>query len=163
MMHTAVNLSHHVERYCMTYFYVFLAFVAGVFLPVQVGVNNSLRTGIGSPILAAFISFAVGTICLLTYAMVMRSPWPSMQVISRLPPWAWWGGALGAYYVATSIFVAPRLGAANLISITVAAQLFMSLALDHYGMIGFAQHGINGWRLFGALLLIAGCVLIVRN
>jgi transporter family-2 protein len=83
--------------------------------------------------------------------------------LARLPAWAWLGGALGAYYVATSIFVAPRLGAANLISITVAAQLFMSLALDHYGLVGFAQHSINVWRILGALLLVAGSLLILRN
>lgn len=147
----------------MTYFYILLAFVAGVVLPLQVGANNSLRLGIGSPIVAALISFAVGSVCLLGYALAMRTPWPTVASMSRLPAWAWIGGALGAYYVATSIFVAPKLGAANLISITVAAQLFMSLILDHYGAIGFAQHSINVWRVLGAVLLIAGSVLIVRN
>lgn len=147
----------------MTYFYFLLAFVAGVMLPVQVGVNNSLRLGIGSPIIAALISFAVGSVCLLGYALAMRTPWPTVALMARLPAWAWIGGALGAYYVATSIFVAPKLGAANLISITVAAQLFMSLILDHYGAIGFAQHSINVWRILGAVLLIAGSILIVRN
>lgn len=147
----------------MTYFYILLAFVAGVVLPVQVGVNNTLRAGIGSPIIAALISFAVGSICLLGYALAVRTPWPTLALMGRLPAWAWVGGALGAYYVATSIFVAPKLGAANLISITVAAQLFMSLLLDHYGAIGFAQHSINVWRVLGTVLLIAGSVLIVRN
>jgi transporter family-2 protein len=147
----------------MTYLYALFAFVAGAVLPIQVGLNNSLRNGIGSPVLAALVSFVVGSICLLVFAIFTRTPWPSMEAVARLPAWAWVGGALGAYYVATAIFVAPRLGAANLISITVAAQLFMSLALDHYGLIGFAQHSINVWRILGALLLIAGSLLILRN
>jgi transporter family-2 protein len=147
----------------MTYLYALFAFVAGAVLPIQVGVNNSLRNGIGGPVLAALISFVVGSICLLVFAIFTRTLWPSMESLARLPAWAWLGGALGAYYVATAIFVAPRLGAANLISITVAAQLFMSLALDHYGLVGFAQHSINVWRILGALLLITGALLILRN
>jgi transporter family-2 protein len=147
----------------MFYFYILLALAAGAALPIQVGVNNSLRAGIDSPILAAFISFAIGSVCLLAYALATRSPWPPMQTMARLPAWVWLGGALGAYYVATTIFVAPRLGAANLVSLAVAAQLFTSLILDHYGAIGFAQHSINVWRILGALLLIAGSVLILKN
>lgn len=147
----------------MTYWYILLAFIGGTFLPVQVGVNNTLRSGVGNSVLASFISFAVGTLCLLVYLLAMRAPWPALQALTRLPAWAWLGGALGAYYVTTSIFIAPKLGAANLIAITVAAQLFMSLLLDHYGAIGFTQHGINGWRIAGALLLVAGSVLILKN
>lgn len=147
----------------MTYVYILLAAVAGVVLPFQVGINNSLRVAIGSPVVAAFISFGVGTVCLFLYALAIRAPWPSLAVLARMPAWFWLGGTLGAYYVAMSIVVAPRLGAANLISIVVAGQLLTSLAMDHYGVIGFAQHSINVWRLLGALLLIAGSVLIVRN
>jgi transporter family-2 protein len=147
----------------MTYIYAFLALLAGAALPTQIGINNTLRTGIGSPIFAAVISFIVGSLSLLAVALATRSPWPSMQAISRLPAWVWLGGVFGAYYVATAIFTAPRLGAANLITLTIAGQLFMSLALDHFGLIGYAQHSINVWRTVGALLLVAGAALILRN
>ncbi|WP_019143097.1 DMT family transporter [Noviherbaspirillum massiliense] len=142
---------------------VLAAIAAGAALSIQVGVNNSLRSIIGSPILAAFVSFSVGSLCLLAYALLTRAPWPSLQTVSKVPVWAWLGGALGAYYIATSIFVAPKLGAASLISILVTAQLCTSLILDHFGAVGFAQHSINAWRIFGALLLVGGVVLIVRN
>jgi len=147
----------------MTYLYVLLALAAGTFLPMQVGVNNTLRAGVGSPIVAAFISFAVGSVCLLGYALAVRTPWPSAAALAGLPSWSWLGGAMGAFYVAGTIMLAPKLGAANLIGITVASQLITSLVLDHYGAIGFAQHGINLWRVAGALLLIAGALLILKN
>lgn len=146
----------------MQTWYVLLAVLAGVVLPVQVGVNSTLRHGIGSPIAASLISFVVGTVCLLAYAFASRATWPTAQMLTRLPVWAWFGGALGAYYVTTAILVAPKLGAANLVCLIVAAQLFTSLLLDHYGLIGFAQHGINAARVAGALLLIAGTVMIVK-
>lgn len=146
----------------MSTWYVLLAVAAGVLLPIQVGVNSTLRQGIGSPIVAALISFAVGTACLLAYALATRVAWPTTQMLAKLPVWAWLGGALGAYFVATTILVAPKLGAANLVCLTIAAQLVASLLLDHYGLIGFAQHGINAARVAGALLLIAGTVMIVK-
>lgn len=146
----------------MNTWYILLAIVAGAVLPLQVGVNSTLRQGIGSPVVAALISFGVGTVCLLAYALAARSPWPTAQMLGKLPVWAWLGGALGAYFVATTILVAPKLGAANLVCLTVAAQLLASLLLDHYGLIGFAQHDINPARMAGALLLIAGTVMIVK-
>lgn len=147
----------------MTYLYILLALLAGAVVTIQVGVNNSLRAGIGSPLIAALISFVVGSACLLTYTLAVRAPWPSAATLAGLPSWSWLGGALGAFYVATSILVAPKLGAANLIGITVAAQLLTSLVLDHYGAIGFAQYDINLWRIAGALLMVAGAVLILKN
>lgn len=147
----------------MNYWYALLAFAAGAVLPVQVGVNNTLRGGIGSPVLAALASFVVGSAGLLIYALASRAPWPTLQAMSRLPAWAWLGGMLGAYYIATAIIVSPRLGAANLIGIVVAAQLFSALLLDHYGALGFAQHSINLWRVGGALLLVIGSLMILKN
>ena len=147
----------------MTSFYLALATITGLLLPVQLGVNNSLRGAIGSAAVAALISFVVGSLCLLAYALMMRNPWPTLQEASRLPAWLWLGGVLGAFYVTSTIFVAQSLGAATVNSITGAAQLWMSLLLDHYGLMGFTQHSINLRRLLGAVLGVAGTVLIVRN
>lgn len=147
----------------MTYLYALLALIAGACLPLQVGVNNILRSGVGAPVLAALASFAVGSAALLVYALAMRTPWPSATAIAALPTWSWAGGLFGAFYVAVSIVAAPKLGAANLVGITVAAQLVTSLLLDHYGVIGFAQHSINLWRIIGALLLAVGAILVLKN
>jgi transporter family-2 protein len=147
----------------MTSVYLLLTVVAGAILSFQVGINNSLRNFLGSPIIAAFVSFFVGTIFLLCFAFISRSPWPNMSALAKTPVWSWIGGILGAYYIATAIFVSPKLGAASFISIIVGMQLITSLALDHFGMIGFAQHSINIWRILGAILLMAGVVLIVKN
>lgn len=147
----------------MVYSYIFLAIAAGVALSVQIGINHSLRISLNSPVFAAFFSFAIGTAGLLAYAVATRAPWPSLQILLKVPAWAWLGGFLGAHYVITAILVAPKLGAANLISLIVTAQLCTSLVLDHFGLIGFSQHGINIWRVAGVLLLIAGVTMIVRN
>ena len=44
------------------YFFIILAIVAGMAMPTQAAINNKLALSVNSPILAAFISFAVGTV-----------------------------------------------------------------------------------------------------
>jgi transporter family-2 protein len=139
-----------------------LAFVGGLLLTVQVGANSTLRDAVGSPAMAALSSFVVGLVGLLAFLVVTRTSLPSRADLAAAPAWAWTGGLLGAYYVATSVIVGPRLGAAALLALSVLGQLLASLVVDHYGWIGFAQHPISVTRLIGAVLLFSGVVLIVR-
>lgn len=134
----------------------------GIGLVVQVGMNGTLRALLGSPIVAALISFVVGSIALAGFVAVTRAPLPVRAQLAAVPAWAWLGGILGAFYVASSVIVGPRLGAATLLALVVLGQLGTSLVVDHFGWLGFAQHSITAVRLLGAGLLFAGVVLIVR-
>lgn len=142
---------------------ILTAVLAGAVLAVQVGVNVQLRNSLGDPITSTLVSFVVGSIGLAVYAVVTRAPWPSMPSLSQAPVWQWTGGLLGAVYVVSTILVGPRLGAATLLSLVVAGQMIAAMVLDHHGWLGFAQHAVNVSRVAGALLLVAGTVLILRN
>ncbi len=145
-----------------TWLLLVVAFLAGAVAPVQAGVNSQLRASTGHPAWAALASFTIGTLSLLAYYLVMRLPWPSPSSLLQAPWWSWLGGLLGAYYVASSIVLAPRLGAAVLVALVIAGQLLVSLVLDHFGLVGFAQHPISPARILGAALLLVGVVLIQR-
>ena len=142
--------------------YSLLAFIAGVVLTIQVGVNSTLRHSLGNPAMAALISFIVGLAGLALYLVLTRASLPSRAAIAAVPGWAWWGGLLGAFYVVTTVVVGPRLGAASLLALLVLGQLLASLIVDHFGWIGFPQHEITATRLAGAALLFGGVLLIVR-
>jgi bacterial/archaeal transporter family-2 protein len=139
-----------------------LALGVGVGLVFQVGMNVTLRGVLLSPMVAALISFLVGSVALLLYILVTGAPWPARAQLGAVPLWAWFGGVLGAFYVASSIIVGPRLGAAALLALIVLGQLLASLVLDHFGWLGFAQHPLTLTRMFGAALLFGGVLLIVR-
>jgi putative inner membrane exporter YdcZ len=49
-----------------------LAFAAGTAVPVQFAVNAEMRGAVGGPVLAATISFVVGTLALLAAVLVAR-------------------------------------------------------------------------------------------
>jgi bacterial/archaeal transporter family-2 protein len=139
-----------------------LALGVGVGLVFQVGMNVTLRGVLLSPTVAALISFLVGSLALLLYILVTGAPWPARAQLGAVPLWAWFGGVLGAFYVASSIIVGPRLGAAALLALIVLGQLLASLVFDHFGWLGFAQHPLTLTRMFGAVLLFGGVLLIVR-
>jgi len=139
-----------------------LAFVAGLLLTVQVGFNAGLRYAFGSAGLATLVNFLVGSVGLLAYVVLTRVEWPSRAMLSGALTWAWFGGLLGAFYVASSVVVGARLGAAALLALTVFGQLVASLVVDNYGWLGFPQHPFTLARLAGAVLLLLGVILIVR-
>lgn len=140
--------------------YILLAIMAGFCLPTQAGINTQLNLWSGSTILTATISFAVGTVGLAIYALVLRTPWPTGGNIMNHPWWIWSGGLLGAFLVASTVVLAPRLGAASMISLVIAGQMLASLFLDHFGWLGYQVHPVSGLRLLGVVLLVGGVVMI---
>jgi len=134
----------------------------GAGLVVQVGMNSTLRAVLGSPIVAALISFLVGSAALALYLLIARTPLPLRAQLQAVPAWAWLGGVLGAFYVASSVVVGPRLGAATLLALVVLGQLLTSLLVDHFGWLGFPHHPLTMVRAAGALLLFGGVLLITR-
>lgn len=140
-----------------------LAALVGAGLVVQVGMNAALRQHVGNATWATIGNFAVGTIALLALALVTRTPVPTAAQAGSAPWWAWCGGLLGAAYVASVTVLGPRLGAATLTAVVVAAQMTAALVIDHYGLLGFAQNAASPWRLAGAALIIAGVALVSRG
>lgn len=144
----------------MLMFWLSLAFVAGMMMPLQAGVNSTLALHGQGPLWASLISFLVGTLVLFVVTLGLRLEWPVLSDLQRAPWWAWTGGLMGALFVATSAFLAPRIGAATMISLFVAGQLIMSVVLDHLGWATFPQYDITLGRVMGVLLLLTGMLLI---
>ena len=75
----------------------------------------------------------------------------------------WIGGLYGATSVAVAAYAAPRIGLVSLITIGVAGQIAMALWLDHWGALGLPREPINLGRILGALLVVAGVVIVRRS
>lgn len=143
--------------------YLLLAIAIGAGVAVQAGLNAQLRNYLGHTMLSALVNFVVGTLCLVGLLLVLRVPWPAASAMKSAPMWLWLGGMLGAFYVASAVLIAPKLGAGVMFALIIAGQVAMSLILDHYGWIGFPQHPLGFWRTVGGALLIIGVVLVVQN
>lgn len=137
-----------------------IAVLAGMMIPVQTGFNTQLGKAFGSGWSASAAVMWIAAISMTTIAALARAPVPSAAQVAAVPFPGWFGGLLGALYVLALIQLAPRLGAANLVVCVVIGQLIASLAIDHFGLIGFPVNPLNWAKLAGAALLIGGATLI---
>lgn len=140
-----------------------VAVALGMMITAQTGINSQLRTALGHPVVAASVSFLVGTAGLLIVGVLMRVPVPTVKEAAAVPLWGWSGGLLGAAYVTGVVMLAPRLGAGVLIASVIGGQLVAALLMDHFGLLGFARQSVTPVRLAGAVLLLIGVYLIQRR
>jgi bacterial/archaeal transporter family-2 protein len=140
----------------------FLAAAAGLSFVFQQAVNANLRTEIGSSWWAGFVSYLGGTIVMLAVAVALQEPLPSGRAIQHSQWISWSGGIFGAIYIAISILLIPRFGAAMVIALIVAGQMAGSLTFDHFGLLGVPVREIDLFRTIGAWFIVLGVFLIQR-
>ena len=141
---------------------ILLVFIAGAMVAIQAPTNAMLAKAGGSPVLAALISFAVGTTALLG-VWLMSGNRPGGSAFAGLPWYAWIGGLYGAVFVAVAAYAAPKIGVGALVTVGIAGQIAMALWLDHVGAMGLTREPINLGKVLGALLVVAGVVLVRRS
>jgi transporter family-2 protein len=139
-----------------------LAMLVGGAVTVQVGMNATLARAIGSPLWASVVNFAIGLLALIGFAAVAGSR-ASTGTLGQVPAWAWMGGLLGAIYVASVTMLGPRLGGMTMVALVIAGQLAAAMVVDQFGILGYPQIAVTPTRLVGAVLLLAGALLVVRR
>jgi transporter family-2 protein len=138
-----------------------VSLLSGALVAVQAGFNPQLGRLLGHPLWASLVSFLIGTLALTAVICAMRVPAPAWPgTLGAAPWWLWLGGVFGAFYVTAAILYAPQLGATVFMAAVVVGQMLASLLLDHYALAGFAERPLSAWRLAGAVLLVAGLVMI---
>lgn len=145
-----------------TYFFILIALIAGVLVPAQGAANNRMAMAVESPVLAAFISFTIGTLALFVYLLLAGIPPWNLSAAREAPAIAWSGGLMGAFFVAASVALIPRLGVAMTFSLIIAGQMAATLAIDHFGLFGVEVRPINLPKVVGILLITAGVILVRR-
>ena len=129
-------------------------------MPTQAATNNRMAEAVGSPVIAALISFLIGTVALFVYALASGGTMTSLAAARNAPPVAWLGGLLGAFFVTATVALLPRLGVALTFSVIIAGQMVVTLVLDHFGLLGVPVKEISFARIGGMLLITAGVILI---
>jgi bacterial/archaeal transporter family-2 protein len=135
-------------------------FLAGALVALQPSVNARLAQKVGL-IESSTISFVVGAAFLLSLALIF-----GRGSFRALPQVSWWeltGGLMGAFYVSTVILFVPQLGTAPAMAVTIAGQLLAALLLDQFQCFGFRGIPLDFTRASGAVLMLLGTWLIIRQ
>ena len=103
--------------------YLAFALAIGFMIPLQAAINSQLKGHLGgSTLLAALVSFGVGTLAL---AIVAGSS-ERVQNLAGVSAAKWWqltGGLLGAVFVFGTTLLAPKIGAAKMTALIIAGQV----------------------------------------
>jgi bacterial/archaeal transporter family-2 protein len=141
---------------------VLLTALTGGLVALQAPINSTLGRSIGTW-QAAFVSFAIGTVALALVASLATGGLSQIAGVRDVSLVYLTGGLLGAVYV-TSILVTVRtLGLGGVTAATIAAQLAVSVVVDHFGLLGVTKQPITTARVAGVVLLGLGTYLVVRE
>ncbi len=145
----------------MRYIAMLSTLLIGALLPIQAVLNTKLGKQTGGPLVSALLSFLVGLICLVVINLATNfTAFTSIKPFSVSPWWVWLGGLLGAVFVSGIIKVNQQQGVALTFALVVSGQIFISLLVDHFGLLGSIVHPITIPKVIGAVLIIAGLILI---
>ncbi|MDM7932500.1 DMT family transporter [Tabrizicola sp.] len=132
--------------------------LGGVAIAVQAPINAALGRGLGAPVPAAAISFAVGFVALFGVSLLQGQGGAYLK-LGQVPMWTLAGGLLGAWFVFASVWGVATLGVVTLVAAMVFGQMAAALVIDTTGILGMAVREITLTRVAAAGLVLAGLVL----
>lgn len=133
-----------------------LGLLGGAASALQSTVNGRLGVVVG-PLNAAVVSTTVGLVSLVAFALASRQLDPAQ--VAKSPPVLLVGGALGAFFVTSIIYVVPRLGVVTAVMLAILGQLAIAALTDELGLFGNPRIGLTAPRLVGMVLVVLGFLL----
>jgi transporter family-2 protein len=138
-----------------------LGIFSGTLIALQAPINAALGRALGQSVAAAAVSFVAGSVVLVALSWALAQA-QGTSIALRAPPF-WMlvgGGLLGAAYVTFVIILTPKLGTAATMAFIIAGQLLAALVLDQIGAFDLVVREITLGRVAGAIMLLAGALLI---
>lgn len=134
----------------------------GLILSLQTAVNSRLRSFIGSPYQASFVSFTVGTLFLALVMLVHHEALGvSGQMFASHPWWLWIGGFLGVIFLTTNILLFPHIGGVQTAIMPILGQVLMGSLIDNFGWFQSTPQPLTLIRITGLVLALMGIIVTV--
>ena len=143
--------------------YLAFAFAMGGIMATYLPVLSQSGRIVDSPILANVPFFLLGTLTSLVLALGMGNRGDDFARLKDVPPWMFLAGVVSGLMVLGSTILIPRIGPAAFFVLLVAGQIFTGALLSHFGLLGAAVSPINGLKVFGIVMVIAGAGIATFN
>ena len=144
----------------MQLIFLFLVIAGGMGLSVEAGLRGPLGQQVGD-LWATFSIFGVGA-ALTFLLMLFFSPRNSPSFFAQ-PGWQLLGGILGPGYVVILTLATPVIGIAMTMIGILAGQVFKSLVIDHFGLLGTPHRRIDGKRIIALVFIVIALALVARG
>jgi len=144
----------------MQLIFILMVIAGGMGLSVEAGLLGPLGGEVGD-LWATFSVFGVGA-ALTFLLMLFFSPRNSPSFFAQ-PSWQLLGGVLGPVYVIILTVATPAIGVAMTMIGVLAGQVFKSLIIDHFGLLGTPHRKIDSKRIIALMFIIAALVLVAQG
>lgn len=141
-------------------FLLLLMLGSGMAIPAQGRVNAALTTEIGDPVLAATISFSVGTLIMMLVSFGTARGRRGLKRVApavrdgRIRWWYFLAGCAGGYFVLTQTLTIGLIGVAVFTVAVVTGQTVGGLLWDRIGLGPAGAMRLNAFRVGGAVLTV---------
>lgn len=134
-----------------------IALLSGALMSVQ-GVFNTQVTKASSIWVAnTFVQFTAFLVCLGAWLLTDRSSFAALMKVE--PKYMLIGGIMGAGITYTVIKGMALLGPAKAVMLIVIAQLLVAYVIELLGLFGVEKQPLEGRKVIGMLIAIAGIVI----
>ncbi|MDQ8996327.1 DMT family transporter [Acinetobacter soli] len=140
--------------------FVLLTILGGMGLSVEAGLLGPLGAQVGE-LWATFSIFGVGAA--LTFLMMLFLSPRNTPSFFSIPSWQLLGGVLGPIYVIILTITTPVIGIAMTMIGILAGQIFKSLMIDHFGLLGVSHRKIDSKRLIALVFIVIALILVARG
>ena len=133
---------------------------ASAMVGVQIPMNGLLAQSTGD-FASGLLNFIVGGAALGLVLLLTGSA----RELAAVPRVRWYyltGGVFGGINAFATLALVGEIGAGTVTAAGVTGQMLASLALDRIGFLGLEPRPLSGRRLAGAVLLVAGTILVAR-
>ncbi len=143
------------------YTLLLLAFIGGVFLAMQGGLNAHLGVLLKNPLLASMVAFICSSFFALVIVVLSLKTPPSLSLVKSIPIYLWFtGGLFSVIGISLYYFTIPKLGVSTMISYGLCGQLFFAVVAGHLGWLNLPTEPITMQRTLGLAAMITGIFLI---
>lgn len=138
-----------------------IAFLGGICLAIQAGLNTQLGVLLKKPILASISTSLSSVVFGLIFALLLPKEMPSLQAAKQIPWYLWFtGGLFSIVGITFYYFTIPKLGIAKMISLGLCGQLIFSIIAGHFGWLNLPTDPITLKKTLGVVAMITGIIFI---
>ena len=135
-----------------------MGITVGTGFALQSVLNTRLARHIGL-VEANLVSVTV-TWALLCAIFLARLGQTKIGALGSVPPYLFIGGAFAVFALLVIVYLVPRIGVGPTLSAVIVGQLFASVLLDHFGVLGLTKIALTPLRAGGLALMVVGLRLV---
>lgn len=138
-----------------------LALTGGAFLAIQAGFNSQLGSILKQPLIAV-IATSISSVVFGVIFLFLLSKGNLQPITTSQVPWYSWfiGGLFSVIGISIYFYSIPKLGISRMIALGLCGQLIFSMIAGKYGWLNLPVEPITTKRLFGAIAMVIGIILI---